>query len=189
MKRIFTSLFAMVLIMAFSGTVSTAQAHHTKKAKSSKSKVVKLAKKFSKSSKKKSLKRSYKKKKRAKRKSYKKSRKAKYSKYSKKKRFTRSLRVRATAYNSLRAQTDSTPNIAAWGDRLRPGMKVIAVSRDLLTKYGLRHNSIVKIKGMPGTYHVKDKMNKRFRKRIDIYMGKDRRKALRWGKRTVTILW
>lgn len=192
MNRIFTSLFAMVLIMAFSGMVNTAEAHHTKKAKS-KAKVVKIVKKFSKSSKKKSLKRkASKKKKRVKRKAYKKSRKsrkAKYSKHSKKKRFTRSLRVRATAYNSLRAQTDSTPNIAAWGDRLRPGMKVIAVSRDLLTKYGLRRNSIVKIKGLPGTFRVKDKMNKRFRKRIDIYMGKDRRKALRWGKRTVTILW
>ncbi len=108
---------------------------------------------------------------------------------SKKTRFTHSLKVRASAYNSLRGQTDRTPNLAAWGDRLYPGKKVIAVSRDLLTKYGLKHNTVVKIKGLPGTYRVQDKMNKRFRKKIDIYMGNDRRKALRWGRRNVTIMW
>ncbi|MGB0845345.1 MAG: 3D domain-containing protein [Thiolinea sp.] len=99
------------------------------------------------------------------------------------------LRVTATAYNSLPAQTDSTPNIAAWGDRLRPGMKVIAVSRDLLKKYGLKHKDKVKISGLDGEYQVLDKMNKRWRKKIDIYMGKDRRKALRWGRKNVTIRW
>lgn len=103
--------------------------------------------------------------------------------------FKFSLRVTATAYTSHRAQTDSTPNIAAWGDRLRPGMKTIAVSRDLLKKYGLKRNTIVKIEGLPGTYRVMDKMNRRFTKRIDLYMGKDRRKALRWGKRRVTLYW
>jgi len=99
------------------------------------------------------------------------------------------LRVTATAYNSLAAQTDSTPNIAAWGDRLRPGMKVIAVSRDLLKKYGLKHRDKVKISGLEGEYLVLDKMNKRWRKKIDIYMGKDRRKALKWGRKNVTIRW
>ena len=99
------------------------------------------------------------------------------------------LRVTATAYNSLPAQTDSTPDIAAWGDRLRPGMKVIAVSRDLLKKYGLKHRDKVKISGLEGEYQVLDKMNKRWRKKMDIYMGKDRRKALRWGRKDVTIRW
>ena len=106
------------------------------------------------------------------------------------KRYTQQqLRVTATAYNSLPAQTDSTPNIAAWGDRLRPGMKVIAVSRDLLKKYGLKHRDKVKISGLEGEYLVLDKMNKRWRKKIDIYMGKDRRKALKWGRKDVTIQW
>lgn len=99
------------------------------------------------------------------------------------------LRVTATAYNSLPSQTDSTPNIAAWGDRLRPGMKAIAVSRDLLKKYGLKHKDKVRISGLKGEYLVLDKMNKRWRKKIDIYMGKDRRKALRWGRKKVTIRW
>lgn len=48
------------------------------------------------------------------------------------------LRVTATAYNSHSSQTDSTPNIAAWGDRLRPGMKAIAISRDLLHQHWFR---------------------------------------------------
>jgi len=118
-----------------------------------------------------------------------KSKKSKFSKRSQKKKFRHSLKVTATAYNSLRAQTDSTPNIAAWGDRLHPGMRVIAVSRDLLRRSGLKHNTLVKIKGYPGTYRVKDKMNRRFRKRIDIYMGKNRHKARRFGVRKVVINW
>ncbi len=102
---------------------------------------------------------------------------------------TNRLKVIATAYTSHAAQTDSTPNIAAWGDRLRPGMKVIAVSRDLLKVYGLKHGSKVRIKGLSGEYLVLDKMNKRWKKRIDIYMGKDRRKAFKWGRRKVELRW
>ena len=99
------------------------------------------------------------------------------------------LRVTATAYTSHRGQTDSTPFIAAWNNKLRSGMKIIAVSRDLLTRYGLRNGTRVKIGGLRGFYTVRDKMNKRFKKRIDIYMGTNRRRALRWGRRSVTISW
>lgn len=99
------------------------------------------------------------------------------------------LRVTATAYTSHRAQTDATPFLAAWNNRLRPGMKIIAVSRDLLSRYGLRNGTKVKISGLHGYYRVRDKMNKRFKKRIDIYMGRNKRKALRWGRRSVVISW
>jgi len=99
----------------------------------------------------------------------------------------RKLRVTATAYSSHRGQTDSTPFLAAWNNRIRPGMKIIAVSRDMLTKYGLRNGSKVRIGGLRGLYTVRDKMNKRYRKRIDIYMGTNRRRALRWGRRSVVI--
>ena len=97
------------------------------------------------------------------------------------------LRVTATAYSSHRGQTDKTPFLAAWNNRIRPGMKIIAVSRDMLTRYGLRNGSKVRIGGLSGYYTVRDKMNKRYKKRIDIYMGVNRRKALRWGKRSVVI--
>ena len=99
------------------------------------------------------------------------------------------LRVTATAYSSHKGQTDKTPFLAAWNNRIRPGMKIIAVSRDLLTKYGLRNGSRVRIAGLPGTYRVRDKMNKRYKKRIDIYMGTNRRRALRWGRRSVILYW
>jgi len=101
----------------------------------------------------------------------------------------RKLRVTATAYSSHRGQTDKTPFLAAWNNRLRPGMKIIAVSRDMLTRYGMKNGTRVRIGGLPGYYRVRDKMNKRYRKRIDIYMGVNRRKALRWGRRSVVIYW
>jgi len=99
------------------------------------------------------------------------------------------LRVQATAYSSHVGQTDSTPFLAAWNNRLRPGMKAIAVSRDLIKKYGLGNGKKVRIQGLPGHYTVRDKMNKRYTKRIDIYMGTNRRKALRWGRKRVMIYW
>jgi 3D (Asp-Asp-Asp) domain-containing protein len=100
----------------------------------------------------------------------------------------RTLEVTATAYNSLPSQTVGDPTITAWGDRLEPGMKVIAVSRDLIAQ-GLGHGAEVRIDGMPGLYVVRDKMAKRWKQKIDIYMGDDVEAALRWGRRAVTIRW
>lgn len=99
-----------------------------------------------------------------------------------------SLEVVATAYTSSPNETDETPFLAAWGDTLSPGMKAIAVSRDLI-KMGLTHQTEVTIDGLSGTYTVLDKMNKRWRKKIDIYMGLDVKKAKEWGKRKVVINW
>jgi len=101
---------------------------------------------------------------------------------------TRTLVVQASAYNSLPGQTQGDPNVAAWGDTLRPGMRAIAVSRDLLT-LGLVRGARVRIQGLPGEYLVLDKMAKRWRRKIDIYMGVDREAALAWGVREVVIHW
>jgi len=103
--------------------------------------------------------------------------------------FKRKIRVIATAYTSHRNQTDSTPFLAAWNNRIRPGMKIIAVSEDLIRKYGLKNGVKVKITGLPGYYVVRDKMNKRLRNHIDIYMGINKRRALRWGRRRVALYW
>ncbi|MFD2585614.1 3D domain-containing protein [Croceitalea marina] len=89
--------------------------------------------------------------------------------------------VTVSAYNSVSWQTQGDPNIAAWGDTLKPGMKVVAVSRDLLA-LGIKHNSMMIIESLPDTFYVKDKMNRRWRNRIDIYMGKDVKKAREWGR-------
>ena len=94
--------------------------------------------------------------------------------------------VTVTAYNSLAYQTSADPNITAWGDSLVPGMKCIAVSRDLISR-GLKHNTPVKIEGFEGVFLVKDKMNRRWKNRIDIYMDNDVKKAKKWGKRKLTI--
>ena len=99
-----------------------------------------------------------------------------------------SLKVTASAYTSSVGETDDTPNLAAWGDTLKPGMKSIAVSRDLIDM-GLTHNQEVTIEGLDGTYLVLDKMNKRWKKKIDIYMGEDVEKARQWGKKEVVIHW
>jgi 3D (Asp-Asp-Asp) domain-containing protein len=97
--------------------------------------------------------------------------------------------VTATAYNSVNSQTkEGDPTLTAWGDTLKPGMKAIAVSRDLIDD-GLTHGTEVTIEGLPGTYIVRDKMNKRWNDKIDIYMGLDIEAAKQWGKRTVTISW
>lgn len=98
------------------------------------------------------------------------------------------LEVVATAYTSSPGETDSNPTLAAWGDELKPGMKAIAVSRDLI-ELGLTHGTPVKIEDLSGEYIVLDKMNARWEKKIDIYMGNDTAAAKEWGKRPVTIHW
>ncbi len=98
----------------------------------------------------------------------------------------KSLEVTVSAYNSVSWQTSGNPNITAWGDTLKPGMRCIAVSRDLIAK-GLKHNTQVKIEGLEMVYLVKDKMNMRWKNRIDIYMGTDVNKARYWGKKKLKI--
>ena len=100
----------------------------------------------------------------------------------------RVLKVTATAYNSLPGQTANDPSLTAWGHKLVPGMKAIAVSRDLID-LGLTNGVKVKIDGLSGTFTVMDKLHKRWKLRIDIYMGIDVKSAKQWGKREVTIRW
>ena len=103
-----------------------------------------------------------------------------------------SLNVWATAYNSFDEQTDDTPHQGAWGDSLdeatQPGVRVIAVSPDLIEK-GLTRGKRVKIKGLKGEFVVLDKMPARWTKRIDLYMQKNERAARRWGRRRVKVYW
>ena len=97
------------------------------------------------------------------------------------------IKVTATAYNSVPSQTsDIHPEITAWGDSLKPGMKVIAVSRDLIAK-GLKYNTMVRIDEFSDTFYVKDKMHHKWRNSIDIYMDNDIKKAREWGRRKLII--
>ena len=103
----------------------------------------------------------------------------------------RSMILKATAYNSLASQTDSTPHITATGTRTRPG--VVALSRDMLRSfpYGTR----ITIEDLSGRYNnllrgrvfiVEDTMAARKTGSLDIWMG-SRRDALNFGARQVRI--
>jgi 3D (Asp-Asp-Asp) domain-containing protein len=100
----------------------------------------------------------------------------------------RALVVTATAYNAVPEQTVGDPERGAWGDRLAPGSRAIAVSQDLL-ELGLRRGTQVRIEGLPGEWTVLDKMPSRWKRRIDIFMGHDVGSARQWGKRKVRIRW
>ena len=101
----------------------------------------------------------------------------------------RSAVARATAYNSLSGQTDSTPHITATGTRTRPG--VVALSRDLLRSFP--YGSRVTLQDLSGRYNfgnrvfiVEDTMAARKTGSIDIWMG-SYRDAMNFGARQVRI--
>lgn len=98
------------------------------------------------------------------------------------------IQVTATAYTSRPSETSGDPYMGAWNNRLTPGEQAIAVSRDLL-ELGLTDGVKVKLDGLPGLYTVKDKMNQRWTRRIDIYMGNDLERAREWGKQEVVLRW
>jgi 3D (Asp-Asp-Asp) domain-containing protein len=102
--------------------------------------------------------------------------------------YTDLIKVTATAYSSSTKETDATPYLAAWRNTLNPKVPSIAVSRDLL-EIGLTNGMKVHIKGFKGEFLVLDKMNKRWKNRIDIYMGDNRKKALNFGKRKLEVYW
>lgn len=98
-------------------------------------------------------------------------------------------KVTATAYTHAASETASdSVGVAAWGDSLEPGMKVLAVSRDLLED-GLYYGAEVEIDGVDGKWSVRDKMNRRWERKIDLYLGADVEAARAFGKRQVTIRW
>ncbi|MFP1681292.1 3D domain-containing protein [Alloalcanivorax sp. C16-1] len=103
--------------------------------------------------------------------------------------FKETTTVTATAYNSLEGQgAGNDHSVAAWGDTLVPGMKAIAVSRDLIGA-GLDYGTPVRIEGLDGVWYVRDKMHSRWQNKIDIYMGEDLDAARDWGRRRVVIHW
>ena len=84
--------------------------------------------------------------------------------------------VTLTTYKANESETDSTPMITASGFKITNPKKqrIIAVSRDLKRK--MKWGTKVRIVGAgkyDGTYRVHDLMNKRYRNRIDILIGKN----------------
>lgn len=102
----------------------------------------------------------------------------------------RSHTVTATAYNLTVAQTDGSPRVGAWGDRLdklEPGVRAIAVSQDLVEK-GLERNQRVRIDKLDGEFVVLDRMPSQWTSRIDIHMDSVD-EAREWGEQRVEVSW
>lgn len=95
------------------------------------------------------------------------------------------VKVLATAYSSTPIETDDTPFITASNKATRMG--IIALSRDLLRPYTpdapFGFGDRVWVEGL-GEFVVEDSMNKRWRKRADIWFP-SRSQALLFGKREI----
>lgn len=103
----------------------------------------------------------------------------------------RSVVARATAYNSMPGQTDSTPFITATGTRTRPG--VVALSRDLLRVFPYGSKVMIEdLTGRSGTllqnrvFYVEDTMAAYKTRSVDIWMA-SYSQAIRFGARQVRI--
>jgi 3D (Asp-Asp-Asp) domain-containing protein len=113
----------------------------------------------------------------------------------------RTYTVRATGYNSLAAQTDSTPFITATG--ATTGVGIIAVSRDLLAE-DIPYGSLVRLRDL-GTYYsgrglgkhqdfldaqdlfiVEDTLHQRKENQIDVWFPQ-LSQARDWGVRQVEL--
>ena len=90
-----------------------------------------------------------------------------------------SFDVTVTTYNPTKHQTDSTPNETADGTIIKPWLatnyRFVALSRDLLSRWGgpFDYGDYVVIEGTDdgkwdGIYQVKDTMNPKWVKRVDI---------------------
>lgn len=111
------------------------------------------------------------------------------------------LQVKATGYNSLESQTDSTPNITSTGETTRFG--IIAVSRDLLGD-ALPYGSLVRIREFGSYYNgrgagryqerldsqdlfiVEDTMHPRKQNQVDVWFP-HLAEALNWGVRQAEV--
>jgi len=101
--------------------------------------------------------------------------------------------VVATIYHAVPGQTDDTPNITATGFTInmeKPmSHRIIAVSRDL-EKIGFTMNSEVCVTNagkMNGVWVIRDRMNKRWTKRID-FLVNTRIVAGKWDEAKIRLL-
>ena len=90
---------------------------------------------------------------------------------------TIAFNVTVTTYNPTRQQCDSTPNITADGTRINPKRatqyRYVALSRDLISRWGgpFDYGDYIVIEGTgkwDGVYQVRDTMNPKWVKRVDI---------------------
>lgn len=73
-----------------------------------------------------------------------------------------------TSYNNDPAQTDDSPNVTATNRGVREG--IVAVSYDFINKGLIHYGDLLYIDCFSKWYLVEDTMNKRFTKRVDIFL-------------------
>lgn len=88
--------------------------------------------------------------------------------------------ITITSYNNHANQTDDTPNITATNRPVRENM--VAVSNDLLAKKLVYYGDLVYIDCTKQWYIVEDTMNRRFEKRMDIFLF-DKNESLKINKK------
>ena len=88
--------------------------------------------------------------------------------------------IQITSYNNHADQTDDTPNITATNRPVRENM--VAASPDLLNKGIIHYGDLVYIDCMKQWYVVEDTMNKRFERRLDIFLF-DKNESLKINKK------
>tara|TARA_B100001063_G_scaffold105171_1_gene98234 strand:- start:100 stop:432 length:333 start_codon:yes stop_codon:yes gene_type:complete len=103
------------------------------------------------------------------------------------------VQVTATIYHAVEGQTDSTPDLTATMfkiDLTNPiRHKIIAVSRDL-EAIGFKMNQKVLVEGagdLSGVWTIRDRMNKRFTKRID-FLVNTTRKGGKWENVKISLI-
>ena len=93
--------------------------------------------------------------------------------------------VTVTAYSSRVCETDNSPTITASNKKVREGY--IALSRDIERKYGLKFGDKVHLKGY-GEYQFEDRMHRRKRRQVDIFMHSTKRALKHGRKKSVLII-
>lgn len=88
--------------------------------------------------------------------------------------------IQITSYNNHSNQTDDTPNITATNRPVRENM--VAASPDLLNKGIIHYGDLVYIDCMKQWYVVEDTMNRRFERRLDIFLF-DKNESLKINKK------
>ena len=88
--------------------------------------------------------------------------------------------IHITSYNNHENQTDESPNITSTNRPVRENM--VASSYDLLNKGFIHYGDLVYIDCMKQWYVVEDSMNKRFERRLDIFLF-DKNESLKINKK------
>lgn len=88
--------------------------------------------------------------------------------------------ITITSYNNHANQTDDTPNITSTNRPVREG--IVAASPDLINKGIIKYGDLVYIDCFDKWYIVEDTMNKKFERRLDIFLF-DKDESLKINKK------